>query len=103
MSEQTYKKVFQLIQESLVPKTQLEENQNKILHLESMLKKKNAEIEKLKSESSEQKLSLKITQAEKESLQAEKKAIEVKFNEVSLKLQQKTLQYNSLLKSQGSR
>ena len=103
MSEQTYKKVFQLIQESLVPKTQLEENQKKILHLESMLEKKNAEIEKLKPESSEQKLSLEITQAEKESLQAEKKAIEVKFNEVSLKLQQKTLQYNSLLKSQGSR
>ena len=102
MSEQTYKKVFQLIQESLVPKTQLEENQKKILHLESMLEKKNAEIEKLKPESSEQKLSLEITQAEKESLQAEKKAIEVKFNEVSLKLQQETHQYNSLLRSQGS-
>ena len=33
-------------------------------------------------------------------MQAEKKAIEVKFNEVSLKLKQKTHQYETLLKSQ---
>ena len=65
-----------------------------------MLEKANTEVDKLKSESSEQKLSLEITQAEKESLQAEKKAIEVKFNEVSLKLKQKTHQYDLLLKSQ---
>ena len=103
MSEQTFNKVFQLIQECLVPKTQLEEYQNKILHLESMLQKANIEVEKLKSESIEQKLSLEITQAEKESLQAEKKAIEVKFNEVSLKLKQKTHQYDLLLKSQTGR
>ena len=100
MSEQTYNKVFQLIQESLVPKSQLDEYQTKILHLESMVEKANTEVDKLKSEFSEQKLSLEITQAEKESLQAEKKAIEVKFNEVSLKLKQKTHQYDSLLKSQ---
>ena len=107
MSEQTYNKVFQLIQESLVPRTQLDEYQKKILHLESMLENANIEVEKLKSESSEQKLSLEITQAEKESLraekeslQADKKATEVKFNEVSLKLKQKTKQYDSLLKSQ---
>ena len=36
MSEQTYKKVFEVIQESLVPKTQLEESQNKILQLETI-------------------------------------------------------------------
>ena len=103
MSEQTYSKVFQLIQECLVPKTQLEEYQNKILHLESMLEKANIEVEKLKSESSEQKLSLEITQAEKESLQAVMKAAQVKFKEVCLKLKQKTQQYDSLLRSQNCR
>ena len=101
MSEQTFNKVFQLIQECLVPKTQLEEYQNKILHLESMLQKANIEVEKLKSESSEQKLSLEITQAEKESLQAVMKAAQVKFKEVCLKLKQKTQQYNSLLRTQN--
>ena len=99
MSEQTYKKVFELIQESLVPTALLKEAQNRILQLESIL-------EKVKSESNDQKLSIEILQAEKDSLQAEKemlhaekKAIEVKFNEVNLKLRQKSLKYDSLLKS----
>ena len=102
MTEQTYTKVFELIQGTLVPKAQLEEANIKIKHLESML-------DKAKSESNEQKLSMEIIQAEKdslqaekESLQAEKKAIEVKFNEVSLKLKQKTDQYDSLLKSKAA-
>ena len=101
MSEQTYNKVFELIRGTLVPKSQLDEAQIKIKHLESML-------EKAKSESNEQKLSMEIKQAEKdslqaekESLQAEKKAIEVKFKEVTLKLKQKTNQIDSLLKSQA--
>ena len=100
MSEQTYNKVFELIQGTLVPKTQLEEAQMAIENLKAMLKKTTTELEKTRSESNEQKLSMEIIQAEKESLQAEKKTIEVKFNEVSLKLKQKTNQYDSLLKSQ---
>ena len=99
MSEQTYKKVFELIQESLVPTALLEEARNRILHLESVIKK-------VQSECNDQKLSIEIIQAEKNSLQAEKemlhaekKAIEVKFNEVALKLKQKCLQYDALLES----
>ena len=103
MPEQTYNKVFQLIQESLVPKTQLEEYQNNILHLESILQKTARELETIKSEYKGQKLTIEIIQAEKNSLQAEKKAIEVKFNEVSLKLQQKSNQYDLLLQSNASR
>ena len=60
MSEQTYKKVFEVIQESLVPKTQLEESQNKILQLETMLEKATTELEKVKSEYTGQKLTIEI-------------------------------------------
>ena len=116
MSEQAYNSVFEHIQGTLVPKTKLEEAQNKILHLESMLEKVTTDLEKEKSESCERKRTTEIIQAEKdslqaekeslqaekESLQAEKKAIEVKFNEVSLKLKQKTDQYDSLLKSKAA-
>ena len=101
MTEPTYTKVFELIAGTLVPKAQLEEAEIKIKHLESML-------EKAESESNEQKLSMEIIQAEKDSLQAEKeslqvekKVLEVKFKEVSLKLKQKTNQCDSLLKSQA--
>ena len=93
MSEQTYNIVFEHIRGTLVPKTQLEESQNKSMHLESMLKKVTAELEKEKSESRELKQAIGNIQAEKDSLQAEKqsleaekRALEVKFNEISLKL-----------------
>ena len=101
MSEQTYKKVFEVIQESLVPKTQLEESQNKILQLETMLEKATRELEKVKSEYNGQKLTIEIIQAEKDSLQAEKRAIELKFNEVSLKLKKKTKE-NDLLSTKSN-
>ena len=103
MTEQTYNKVFELIQGTLVPKSQLDEAQIKIKHLESM-------FETLKSDFNEQKLSVEIIQAEKDSLQGEKeslqagiRAIELKFKEVSLKLKQKTDQYDSLSKFQADR
>ena len=43
MTEKTYTKVFELIQESLIPKIQLEEALNKIKHLESTLEKATTE------------------------------------------------------------
>ena len=108
MTEQTYSKVFELIEETLVPKAQLEEAEIKIKHLEAMVEKTTTELEKVKSESIEQKLSMEIIQAEKDSLQAEKeslqvekKVLEVRFKEVSLKLKQKTNQCDSLRKSQA--
>ena len=103
MSKQTYIKVFELIKESLVPKTQLVEFQTKILYLESMLEKATTELKMIKSESNERKTTTEILQAEKDSLQLEKRAMEVKFTEVSLKLKQKTHQYDSLLGPQAAR
>ena len=109
MSEQTYKKVFEVIQDCLVPKTQLKASQNKILQLESMLEKVKTELEKVKAESTAQKVTIEIIQAEKDRLQGEKEilhaaknAIEVKFKEVSLKLKQKTNQNDLLSKSQAA-
>ena len=146
MSEQMYNKVFEQIQSSikssLVPKTQLEEAQQKIKDLESMLENSTTEFEKLKTKYDEQNLSIEILQAEKETLRSDKRyfqartasllaekeihvaerkslqlrhkgfeaerahvaiwreATEAKYKEVALKLKQKTLQYDSLLKSQ---
>ena len=134
MSEQTKTKIIELIQSSLVPKTELMESQQKVKDLEEMLEKAMTDLQKVKSEYDEQKLTIDIIKAEKETLEAEKKTIraqvdillgeresllarqksseaeresfsamkivyDAKLNELSLKLKQKTHQYDSLLKS----
>ena len=96
MSETSYQKVFEVIQSSLVPKSQYDESQKEVASLKSELESVKNEW---KSKFEEQKLALDILQAEKESVKSEKKAFENKFKEVSLKLKQKTNQYDSLLKS----
>ena len=124
MSNQLKNKVIELIQSGLVPKTELDDALNKIAHLESMLEKAKSAREKEQSEYEEQKLAIDIIKAEKETLQAEKetlladsksletrlrteretftsfkRASDAKLNEITLKLKQKTHQYDSLLKS----
>ena len=99
MSEQKYNEVLEFIKSNLIPKNQFDESQNEILVLKSALENATNDLEKLKLEFQEQQMTIDIIKAERESLEAEKKAFEVKFNEVSLKLKQKTHQYDSLLKS----
>ena len=99
MSEQKYTEVFDFIKLNLIPKIQFDESQNEILALKSALENATNDTEKLKLEFQEQKMTIDIIKAERESLEAEKKAFEVKFNEVSLKLKQKTYQYDLLFKS----
>ena len=99
MSEQKYNEVFEFMRAKLIPKSQYDESQNNVLALTSSLENAKNELKKLQLKFDEQKLAIDIVHAEKESLQAEKKAVEFKYNEVSLKLKQKTYQYDSLLKS----
>ena len=99
MNEQ-YNEVFDMIKLKLVPKTQVDESQKEIVRLRSLLDIANYDLRKAKLEYEEQKLAVDIIRAEKESLEAEKKTFESKFNEVSLKLKQKTNQYDSFLMSQ---
>ena len=99
MIDQKYNEVFEFIKSSLVPKCQLDESKNEIMALKTALENATNDLRKTKSEFEEQKLAIDIIQAEKESLEVEKKTIQIKFNEISLKLKQKTQQYDSLLKS----
>ena len=99
MIGQKYNEVFEFIKSSLVPKCQLDESKNEIMALKTALENATNDLRKTKSEFEEQKLAIDIIQAEKESLEAEKKTIQIQFNEISLKLKQKTQQYDSLLKS----
>ena len=103
MSEQKYNEVFEFIKSNLIPKIQFDESQNEILVLKSALDNATNDIEKLKLEFQEQTMTIDFIKAERESLIAEQKAFEVKFNEVSLKLKQKTYQYDSLLKMIAAR
>ena len=100
MIDQKYNEVFEFIKSSLVPKQQLDESQVEIMVLKTALENVNNELRKTKLEYADQTLAIDIFQAEKESIEAEKKTFQIKFNEVSLKLKQKTNQYDSLLKSQ---
>ena len=109
MSEQKYNKVFEFIKLNLVPKPHFDELQKEVVRLKSALENASNEVGKLKLECQEQKETIEILQAEKESLEAEKeslaaekKTFEVKFNEVALKLKQKTKQYNSLKSTEKS-
>ena len=99
MIDQKYNEVFEFIKSSLVPKCQLDESQIEIMVLKSALENATNDLRKTKSEFEEQKLAIDIIQAEKKTLEAEKKIFQIKFNEISLKLKQKTHQYESLLKS----
>jgi len=107
MIEQKYTEVFEFIKLNLVPKNQFDESQKEIFRLKSALENATEKLNEMKLECEEQKDTIDIIQAEKDSLQAEKvnleatkKTFEVKLNEVCLKLKQKTKQYDSLLKSQ---
>ena len=107
MIEQKYTEVFEFIKLNLVPKNQFDESQKEIFRLKSALDNATEKLNEMQLECEEQKDTIDIIQAEKDSLQAEKenleatkKTFEVKFNEVSLKLKQKTKQYDFLLKSQ---
>ena len=100
MSEQRYTEVFEFIKSSLVPKNEVDESKNEVSVLKSALENATKDLEKLKLKNEEQKLTIDIIKAENQSLEFEKKHFEFKFNEVSLKLKQKTIQYDSLLKSQ---
>ena len=107
MIEQKYTEVFEFIKLNLVPKNQFDESQKEIFRLKSALDTATEKLNEMQLECEEQKDTIDIIQAEKDSLQAEKenleatkKTFEVKFNEVSLKLKQKTKQYDFLLKSQ---
>ena len=108
MSEQKYNKVFEFIKLNLFPKPQFDESQKEIFRLKSALENANKKLNEMQLECEDQKETIDIIQAEKDTLQAEKenleatkKTFEVKFNEVALKLKQKTKQYDSLLKSQS--
>ena len=101
MITQKYNEVFEFIKSSLVPKHQLGESQNEIIALKSALENATNDLRKTKLEYEEQQLVIHIIRAEKESLEAENKTFQIKFNEISLKLKQKTNQYDSLLKSQN--
>ena len=107
MSEQKYAEVFEFIKSSLVPKNEVDDSKNEIpvlkktvSVLKSALENATKDIENLKLKNEEQKLTIDIIKAENQSLESEKKHFEFKFNEVTLKLKQKTIQYDSLLKSQ---
>ena len=107
MIEQKYTEVFEFIKSNLVPKNQFDESQKEIFRLKSALENATEKLNEMQLECEDQKDTIDIIQAEKDSLQAEKenleatkKTFEVKFNEVSLKLKQKTKQYDFLLKSQ---
>ena len=107
MIEQKYTEVFEFIKLNLIPKNQFDESQKEIFRLKSALDNATEKLNEMQLECEEQKDTIDIIQAEKDSLQAEKenleatkKTFEVKFNEVSLKLKQKTKQYDFLLKSQ---
>ena len=100
MSEQKYNEVFEFIKASLVPKNEVDKSKNEISRLKLALESATNDLEKLKLENVEQKLTIDIVKAENKSLESEKEHFEFKFNEVSLKLKQKTIQYDSLLKSQ---
>ena len=102
MSDQKYNEVLKFIKSSLVPKNDFDESQNEILNLKMAVETANNELKQAKFENEEHKLANNILQAEKESLEAEKITFQIKFNEVSLKLKQKTKQYDSLLNSQRS-
>ena len=97
MSEPTYEKGFQAIRSNLVPKSQFEEAQKEISILKLQLEtaKKSAK----KPEYDDQKLKIDIVRAEKETLEYERKTLKKQFKEVSLKLKQKTQEYDSLLKT----
>ena len=97
MSEPTYEKVFDSIRSSLVPKSQLIESQKEISILKSQLRTTKKHAKKLKSEYDSQKLTIEILRAGTQTLENEKKTFESKFKEVSLKLKQKTHEYDSLL------
>ena len=96
MSEPSYQKVFEVIQTSLVPKSQYDELQNEVASLKSKLESTKNEW---RSKFEEQKLAMDILQAENDSMESEKKTLENMFKEVSLKLKQKTNQYDSLLQA----
>ena len=107
MIEQKYTEVFEFIKLNLVPKNQFDESQKEIFRFKSALENATEKLNEMQLECEDQKDTIDIIQAEKDSLQAEKenleatkKTFEVKFNEVSLKLKQKTKQYDFLLKSQ---
>ena len=100
MSEQKYTEVFEFIKSTLIPKNEVDESKNEVSVLKSALENATKDLEKLKLKNEEQKLTIDIIKAENQSLESEKKHFEFKFNEVSLKLKQKTIQYDSLLKSQ---
>ena len=100
MSEQKYTEVFEFIKSSLVPKNEFDDSKNEISVLKSALENATKDLEKMKLKNEEQKLTIDIIKAENQSLESEKKHFEFKFNEVTLKLKQKTIQYDSLLKSQ---
>ena len=97
MIDQKYNEVFEFIKSKLVPKNEFKESQSEILVLKSVLSNSTNDLKKMKLEFEEQKLTIDIIEAEKESLEAEKRTLEVKFNEISLKLKKKTYQYDSLL------
>ena len=97
MSDQKYNEVLKFIKSSLVPKNDFDESQNEILNLKMAVELANNQLNQAKLENEEHKLANNILQAEKESLEAEKITFQIKFNEVSLKLKQKTKQYDSLL------
>ena len=100
MTDEKYNEVFELIKINLMPKNQFDESQKEVSFLKSALECATNDLKKMNSQYEEQKLANDILQAEKQSLEAEKKTFEFKFNEVSLKLKQKTFQYDSLLNSQ---
>ena len=79
---------------------EVDKSKNEISLLKLALENATNDLEKLKLENVEQKLTIDIVKAENKSLESEKEHFEFKLNEVSLKLKQKTIQYHSLLKSQ---
>ena len=99
MSEKKYNEVFEFIKASLVPKNEVDKSKDEISLLKLALENATNDLEKLKLENVEQKLTIDIVKAENKSLESEKEHFEFKFNEVSLKLKQKTIQYDLLLKS----
>ena len=106
MSEPTYEEVFESIRSSFVPKRQYEQSQKEIRILKSQLQAAENNAKELKSEymakctfSGNQKKRIKILRAGQEKLGNEKQTLERKLKEISLKLEQKTQEYDSLLKT----
>ena len=106
MSQSCYNKIFETIKANLVPKVQLEDSQNEIQTLWSMVealqsdvKTAEEDVKRMKSKYEDEKLKIEIIQAEKECLQSKMKTLELKSNELSLKLKLKTKQYDALVSS----